>query len=93
MIALYGDPDRDLLRNSSGTVWSCRHLGDSGVMVVDAKEISAVVAMVPHPTHTLGEDWRGWMFVVEKPGLDVAEMGGQMQDFEEDDNGEIGDEE
>ncbi|KAF8153850.1 hypothetical protein B0H34DRAFT_753304 [Crassisporium funariophilum] len=85
MISLFGPPDVTLLRASSDTLWSCQSLGDLGLMVVDAKEITSVVAMVPHSTHTLGDDWSGRFFVVEKPGLDVAEMGGVVEDAPDED--------
>jgi len=86
MICLFGAPDIDLLRASSNTLWSCKSLGNHGIMTVDVKEISSVVAMAPHSTNTLGEAWANRFFVVEKPGLDVAEMGGFREDDSDDED-------
>jgi hypothetical protein len=49
----------------------------SDLWVIDAKLILSVVAMVPHnlfPGETLEH-----YFVVEKPGLDVARLGGVVE--------------
>jgi hypothetical protein len=49
--------------------------------VIDVKEIAAVIAMVPHqpfPDATVGH-----FFVVEKPGLYVAWLGGSTEDIPE----------
>jgi hypothetical protein len=44
-------------------------------MVVNVKEIHSVIAMVPHrPFHAESVFQR--YFVVEKPGLEVASLGG-----------------
>lgn len=85
MVRMYGPPDQEILRDSSNTVWSCSLNGSDGLAVVDVKEIEAVVAMVPHSTHFLGEEWAERCFVVEKPGLDVAEMGGVADSMDIDD--------
>lgn len=87
VISLYSCPDADLLSISSGTLWSCKHQGDAGVVVVDVKSIDSVVAVVPHSTGILGQEWEGRVFVIEKPGLDVSVMAGIVEDIpnEEDD--------
>ena len=76
MASLYSRPDPDLLKESSNTLWSCKRQVDDGIVVVDVKRIEAVVAMVPHSVEILGEEWADRVFVVEKPGLDLAAMGG-----------------
>lgn len=76
MASLYKAPDIDLLQQSSNTLWSCCAGGNTSRCVIDVKVIKSVVAMVPHSTSSLGAEWEGRFFVVEKPGLDVAEMGG-----------------
>jgi hypothetical protein len=49
----------------------CRYHGDDTLMVVDAKAIVSVVAMVPFPSaHTDSCQF----FVIEKTGLDVVEL-------------------
>ena len=68
MITLYGKPDADLLRESSNTLWSCTHGGEDATIVIPVKEIKLVIAMVPHSTAVLGEEWKDRVFVVEKPG-------------------------
>jgi hypothetical protein len=75
MISIYSEPDPALYTESAGTVLACRYTGDSSVIVVDFTSIISVVGMVPHefPCLNVEEDWH---FVVEKPGLDVASLGG-----------------
>jgi hypothetical protein len=80
MASLYTGPDCALLEESSGTLWSCKPQGNDGLVVFDVKRIEAVVAMVPHSEHFLGAGWEGRVFVVEKPGLDVATMGGAKEE-------------
>ena len=53
-----------------------------GLKVVDVKTISSVVAMIPHGANFPG-DTTGHFFVVEKPGLDVAHMGGNDEEITE----------
>ena len=76
MASLYSRPDNDLLKESSNTLWSCKHQGEGAMAVIDVKAIEAVVAMVPHSVEILGAEWADRVFVVEKSGLDVASMGG-----------------
>jgi hypothetical protein len=70
LVSLYSPPDSALLAASCYTLWSCSYQGDTALKIIDAKEIVAVVAMVPLPGVV------GRCYVVEKPGLDVAHMGG-----------------
>ena len=81
MISAYSKPDSTLYRESSGTVLACRYNGDSSLIVVDFTSIMSVVGMVPHRfSHfDIKEDWH---FVVEKPGLDVACLGGAYDNEE-----------
>ena len=77
-ISCYSQPHEGLLKASRGTLWSCAR----GVTeVIDAKSISAVVAMVPHQPFP-GEER---LFLVEKPGLDTTTIGGideEMMDMD-----------
>ncbi|EJD40588.1 hypothetical protein AURDEDRAFT_69965, partial [Auricularia subglabra TFB-10046 SS5] len=82
MVLPYSGADRELYTKSSGTVYSCRPLGEAAVRVVDVGAIAAVVAMIPHPIHFLklaGESFErrftGSFFVVERPGLDMVALG------------------
>ena len=71
---MFGPPDDQLLRESSFTLWSCMQQGNnSGLAIVSVKDISAVVAMVPHAIFGESSDR---FFVVEKMGLDVMIMAG-----------------
>ncbi len=87
MADIYGDPDADLLEQSSHTLWSCTKQAESiGLQLVDVTSIRAVVAMVPHAPlrdPDLG-DFSQRVFVVEKIGLDVLTMGGDVEDIEDD---------
>ncbi|KAG1761276.1 hypothetical protein EDD22DRAFT_780076 [Suillus occidentalis] len=79
LISTYSAPDPALLEASHHTVVSCSHLGDASLQVIDVKSIHAVVAMVPH---NVNNEER--FFVVEKPGLDVADLGGYEEEVQED---------
>lgn len=74
-VSCYSHPHEGLLQASQGTLWSCTHLG--AVKVVDVKSITAVIAMVPHEPFP-GEKC---FFLVEKPGLDVATIGGKDEEM------------
>ncbi|KZT25538.1 hypothetical protein NEOLEDRAFT_1156215 [Neolentinus lepideus HHB14362 ss-1] len=89
MISLYSKPDADLLEESSHTLWSCMPQGDAGLDVINVKDIVSVVATVPHSVSFLGDRFRGRVFVVEKPGLDIAVMGGVEEDMSGDNEDEI----
>jgi hypothetical protein len=69
---------------SYNTLMSCTYRGDESLIVVDAKAIIAVVAMVPHSPFP--EDTTDRYFVVEKPGLDVAYLGGNVENVPDEDN-------
>jgi hypothetical protein len=56
-------------------VWLCQYQGPQAYTVVDVKMIISVVAMIPQ-----GDTFS----MVEKIGLDVAEMGGFQEDMRED---------
>ncbi|KIM36421.1 hypothetical protein M413DRAFT_20524 [Hebeloma cylindrosporum] len=72
VVSLYGDPHPGLLSMSSKTYYSVQHLRETGICVIPAKSIQAVVAMVPD--HQYGKYIQDgthidrWQ-VVEKPGL------------------------
>ncbi|KAH7905503.1 hypothetical protein BJ138DRAFT_1017616, partial [Hygrophoropsis aurantiaca] len=70
LVSIYSPPDAAILESSYNTVWICRYQGNASLTVVDVKNITSVVAMVP------AGDRENEYFVVEKPGLEVAYMGG-----------------
>jgi hypothetical protein len=71
LVSLFGPPDTALRAASYETLLVCKYHGDDALMVVDAKAIVSVVAMVPFSSADLNSCR---YFVVEKIGLDVAEL-------------------
>jgi len=51
LVSLYSQPDEDLFKQSNWTVWSVTEGGQSGLRVIDAKSILAVVSVIPHNHH------------------------------------------
>ncbi|PBK94769.1 hypothetical protein ARMGADRAFT_927209, partial [Armillaria gallica] len=90
LVSIYSPPDAVLLHESSRTVYSCEHQGDTGLHAVFISDIAAIVAMVPLFDVT-GEGEviipENWYFLVEKPGLDVAILWGkEEQDIDGDED-------
>lgn len=53
------------------------------MVVYPVNAIKSVVAMIPHSelsADIMGAVWNECVFVVEKPGLDVASLGGVIED-------------
>jgi hypothetical protein len=73
MVSCFSSPNQTLLNISYNTLRSCIYLDQGGLMVVDVKCISHVIAMVPH--QPFGDSIQRY-FVVEKPGLEIACLGG-----------------
>ncbi|KAL1937343.1 hypothetical protein VTO73DRAFT_13804 [Trametes versicolor] len=93
MLSVFSAPDADLYRETFGVLWACNYAGDTSRVVVDAKDIVSVVAMVPLPCTPAEADepdaaqkYEERYFLVEKPGLDIAFLGGYAQDWEGDDD-------
>ena len=81
LISLYSTPDPVLLEMSSDTLLVCRYCGDDTLVLVEAQAIKSVVAMVPFMEKPEGGRPRynnGRFFVVEKPGLSLAELGTEV---------------
>nr|GAT61113.1 predicted protein [Mycena chlorophos] len=76
----FSPPDEALLTQSHGTVWSSK--GPDEMIVFEATHIESVVGMVPWV-----RDGQEEYFLVEKPGLELATLGG----YEEDDTEELED--
>lgn len=75
VISMYSEPNPDLLAESHGTFASCQYFGDNALVVVDVLCFESVVAMVPHdPPHSIDSELH--FFLVERPGLDTANLGG-----------------
>jgi hypothetical protein len=77
IVSIYSPPHVGLLALSNHTLWSCTYQGDASLRVIDVRSISVVIAMVPHQPFT--EDPVLCLFVVEKPGLAVASLGGSTK--------------
>ena len=71
MISFYSLPHQELLELSYNTLISCTH-DEKDLKVIDVQSIRAVVALVPHQPFPGEQRY----FVVEKPGLDIASLGG-----------------
>lgn len=82
MVSLYSPPDPTLLNESYNTLRSCVPGGHNSLRVIDVKMIHSVIAMVPHRPFGPNLDQR--CFVVEKPGLELAELGGHREDVPDD---------
>ena len=79
LVSLYSAPDPRLLKASHNTLWSCEHQGDSALRFINAKAIQSVVAMIPHTPRIEAQQLQAQFFLVEKPGLDVAVIGGMIE--------------
>jgi hypothetical protein len=79
---MYSEPSLDLLVASHGTFVSCQYFGDDALVVIDVSCIESVVAMVPHvPPHSIDSELH--FFLVERPGLDIANLGSTQESITE----------
>jgi hypothetical protein len=72
LASFYSPPNEYLLAYTHTTLAVCRHRREMPLIVIDAKSILSVVAMVPFPYAIDGHD--NQYYVVEKIGLDVMEV-------------------
>ena len=78
LISLYSAPDPTLLKISSDMLLVCQYRGDDSLVLVEAQAIKSVIVMVPFMEKPEGGRPRhhnGQYFVIEKPGLSLAELG------------------
>jgi hypothetical protein len=77
LVSVFSDPNAAHLTASKNTVWSSTYHGDAALKVINVKCITAVVSMIPHelPEQPGIQRW----FVMEMPGLDAAQMGGNYE--------------
>jgi hypothetical protein len=87
VIRLYSLPDNALLQLSSRTVASCSRLDD--ICVVPVKKIISVIAMIPHKPKLPSGIIKEQFFLLEKPGLQISNLG--INHVDEDDNDNDGD--
>ena len=76
LVSLFSERDEALFQASHCTVWSCQYQGSDRLLVVEAKSIMSVVAMIPY--HHQQDD--KCYVLVEKLGLDVAYLSGSTSD-------------
>ena len=69
LVSVWSEPDPQLLEESSQAVYACAYHGQDNLLVIDAKTIFAVVAMVP--MRPANGDHSALFFLVDKPGLDT----------------------
>jgi hypothetical protein len=81
VISPYSSPVQDLLIRLHGTLISCKYFGDRHLIVVDITCIKAVVAMIPHSPPGMDKDDE-YYYLVERPGLDVTDLGGIHEVFD-----------
>lgn len=81
LVSRYSSPNAGILKKSSNTYWLCTHGRIENLEVIPVKTILSVVAMIPYKP--LQNDSEQQYFVVEKPGLEVACMGGVEENIPE----------
>ncbi|KAF8809746.1 hypothetical protein BYT27DRAFT_7254467 [Phlegmacium glaucopus] len=74
LVSRYSPPHADILKKSYNTYWSCTHGRIEDIEVISVKTILSVVSIIPHKLFQDDSDHR--YFVVEKPGLEIACLGG-----------------
>ncbi|KAG1834730.1 hypothetical protein EV424DRAFT_1309649 [Suillus variegatus] len=85
LVSLYSPLNYQLLEESYHTLYSCTYQGNEALKLVDVSSIQSVIAMVPHK---LPGDLELCFFLVEKPGLDVAQIAGHVDEDNEDRDGD-----
>ncbi|KAG6372462.1 hypothetical protein JVT61DRAFT_7561 [Boletus reticuloceps] len=83
ILKLYSEPDQDILKESFQVVATSTFL--NSITILDVKAIYSVVAMVPHQIHLLSGFEEERFCMIEKPGLNVSDLG-VAYDLNEDDN-------
>lgn len=78
LVSLYSPRDWDLWEESHHTLWACNYQGERALKVVDVKSFRSVVAIPLLPGCPQGRH-----YLVEKPGLDVAHIGGRDEHLTE----------
>ena len=74
VISVYGPPDQVMLEESFHTLHACSYMGQEGLVCVPHHAILTVISMQPLPP--LPGDPENLWFVVEKGGLDDAQLDG-----------------
>lgn len=86
LVSLYSPPNPELLKQSHQVVYSCRAPEDGIFQLIDIKAIQSVVAMVPYfKVLPNGEIFtpENEYFMIEKPGVELAQYRGVQDDDDE----------
>ena len=89
LVSLYSTPHPKLLEVSHNTLWSCEYQGNASLKFINVKSIQSVVAMIPHKPVIEGQEAGERFFLVEKPGFDVAVIGGMDEEMSGDGDGTV----
>ncbi|KAG1747507.1 hypothetical protein EDD22DRAFT_958220 [Suillus occidentalis] len=84
VIQAYSLPDKALLQLSSQMVTSCTR--SEQVLAIDVKDIVSVIAMIPHKPKLPSGLTEDRFFMVEKPCLDVSDLGVRYSAYHDKDN-------
>ncbi|KAI0315341.1 hypothetical protein OF83DRAFT_1164840 [Amylostereum chailletii] len=88
LVSVFGEPDQEMLRSSSNTVWVASYKAETNLAVVDVKDIQSVVAMIPwqheNPVNVT------LYFLDEKPGLDMMLLVDEDEEEQEDEDEQAG---
>jgi hypothetical protein len=74
LVSKYSPPHAEILKKSYNTYLSCTHGRIENMEIIPVERILSVVSIIPHKLFENDSEQR--YFVVEKPGLDIAHMGG-----------------
>ena len=72
LVLLWTLPDLNMLRESFNMAYSCVHMYQTYLQVIDMKVIASIVAMVPMMPSK--GDWSSQFFLLEKPGLEIIQL-------------------
>lgn len=81
LVSTFGQPNAELLQQSSGALWVAEYQGNDTLKVIEIKTISTCVAMVPFMDPPDNQ-----FFVCEKMGLEIGYLSGAEENL---DDGEI----
>jgi hypothetical protein len=85
--SFFGPPDPHLLEISCQTYWSVQHQRDSDVRAFRIKHIQSCVMMGPDEQYRHfrnDESAEDRWFLMEKPGLKLAQMTGYTENWDDD---------
>ena len=84
LICLYSLPDEALLKDSSHMFVSSKLSGE--FVVVCIKSIKSVIGMIPHCLKHPSGTTEDRFFLLEKPGLDVSQLGISYNVYQDEDD-------